>query len=251
MLDPDLLMKIDKGKLPRHIAIVMDGNGRWAQQRFLPRNAGHRAGVIAVDDVVTTARKLGIPCLTLYALSTENWSRPRQEIRTLMGILRIYLRKELKRMARENIRFNTIGRIHDLPESVQSLLFDTMAQTRHNDGMIFTLALSYGSRTEIIDAAKRIAHAVQRGELHPEAITPAVFGNYLYTAGLPDPDLLIRTGGELRLSNFLLWQTSYAELYFTEVLWPDFRGNDLLRSILDYQQRERRFGLTHEQVLRR
>jgi undecaprenyl diphosphate synthase len=168
-----------------------------------------------------------------------------------MGILRIYLRKELKRMARENIRFNTIGRIQDLPEPVQGLLFETMAQTSQNDGMIFTLALSYGSRTEIIDAAKRIAHAVQRGELHPEAITPAVFGNYLYTAELPDPDLLIRTGGELRLSNFLLWQTSYAELYFTEVLWPDFRGNDLLRSILDYQQRERRFGLTHEQVLRR
>jgi undecaprenyl diphosphate synthase len=251
MLDPDLLMKIDKGKLPRHVAIVMDGNGRWAQHRFLPRNAGHRAGVLAVDDVVTTARKLGISCLTLYALSTENWSRPRQEIRTLMGILRIYLRKELKRMARENIRFNTIGRIHDLPESVQSLLLDTMAQTRQNDGMIFTLALSYGSRTEIIDAAKRIAHAVQRGELHPEAITPAVFGEYLYTAELPDPDLLIRTGGELRLSNFLLWQTSYTELYFTEVLWPDFRGDNLLRSIIDYQQRERRFGLTHEQVLRR
>jgi undecaprenyl diphosphate synthase len=250
MLDPDLLMKIDKGKLPRHVAIVMDGNGRWAQHRFLPRNAGHRAGVLAVDDVVTTARKLGISCLTLYALSTENWSRPRQEIRTLMGILRIYLRKELKRMARENIRFNTIGRIHDLPESVQRLLFDTMAQTRQNDGMIFTLALSYGSRTEIIDAAKRIAHAVQRGELHPEAITPAVFGEYLYTAELPDPDLLIRTGGELRLSNFLLWQTSYTELYFTEVLWPDFRGDNLLRSIIDYQQRERRFGLTHEQVLR-
>jgi undecaprenyl diphosphate synthase len=218
MLDPDLLMKIDKGKLPRHIAIVMDGNGRWAQRRFLPRNAGHRAGVIAVDDVVITARKLGISYLTLYALSTENWSRPRQEIRALMGILRIYLRKELKRMVRENIRFNTIGRIQDLPEQVQGLLYETMAQTSQNDGMLFTLALSYGSRTEIIHAAKRIAYAVQRGELHPEAITPAVFGKYLYTAELPDPDLLIRTGGELRLSNFLLWQTSYTELYFTEVL---------------------------------
>jgi undecaprenyl diphosphate synthase len=251
MLDPDLLMKIDKGKLPRHIAIVMDGNGRWAQRRFLPRNAGHRAGVTAVDEVVTTARKLGISCLTLYALSTENWSRPRQEIRALMGILRIYLRKELKRMGRENIRFNTIGRIDDLPEAVQGLLHDTIEQTRHNDGMIFTLALSYGSRTEIVDAVKRIAGAVQRGELHPDEITPLTFGKYLDTAGLPDPDLLIRTGGELRLSNFLLWQTSYTELYFTEVLWPDFRGDDLLRSIIDYQQRERRFGLTPEQVLRR
>jgi undecaprenyl diphosphate synthase len=251
MLDPDLLMKIDKGKLPRHIAIVMDGNGRWAQRRFLPRNAGHRAGVMAVDDVVTTARKLGVSCLTLYALSTENWSRPRQEIRALMGILRIYLRKELKRMVRENIRFNTIGRMHDLPESVQDLLIETMAQTSQNDGMIFTLALSYGSRTEIIDAVKHVIHTVQRGELSPEEITAEVFGAYLYTAGLPDPDLLIRTGGERRLSNFLLWQTPYTELYFTELLWPDFRGDDLLRSIIDYQQRERRFGMTHEQVLRR
>jgi undecaprenyl diphosphate synthase len=251
MLDSDLLMRIDKGKLPRHIAIVMDGNGRWAQRRSLPRNAGHRAGVVAVDDIVTTARKLGISCLTLYALSTENWSRPRQEIRALMGILRIYLRKELRRMVRENIRFNPIGRMQDLPDAVQALLFETMAYTSQNDGMIFTLALSYGSRTEIIDGVRRIADAIQRGELLPDAITEGMFGNYLYTAGLPDPDLLIRTGGELRLSNFLLWQTSYTELYFTEVLWPDFRGDDLLRSIIDYQQRERRFGLTHEQVLRR
>jgi undecaprenyl diphosphate synthase len=246
MLDPDLLMKIDKGKLPRHIAIVMDGNGRWAQRRFLPRNAGHRAGVRTVDDVVTTARKLGISCLTLYALSTENWARPRQEIRALMGILRMYLRKELKRMVRENIRFNTIGRIQDLPEPVRDLLIDTMAETSQNDGMLLTLALSYGSRTEIIDAVKGVIHAVQRGELDPEEITPAAFDNYLYTAGLPDPDLLIRTGGERRLSNFLLWQTPYTELYFTEVLWPDFRGDDFLRSIIDYQQRERRFGMIRE-----
>jgi undecaprenyl diphosphate synthase len=250
MLAPDLLTKIDKGRLPRHIAIVMDGNGRWAQQRFLPRNAGHRAGVAAVDDVVTTARKLGISCLTLYALSTENWSRPRQEIRALMGILRIYLRKELRRMVRENIRFKTIGRLEDLPEAVRGLLQETIEQTRNNDGMTLTLALSYGSRTEIIEAVKRIAQAVQAGELRCEEITPQRFGDYLYTASLPDPDLLIRTGGELRLSNFLLWQTSYTELYFTEVLWPDFRGDDLLRSIIDFQQRERRFGLTHEQILR-
>lgn len=251
MLDPDLLMKIDKGKLPRHIAIVMDGNGRWAQRRHLPRNAGHRAGVMAVDDVVTTARKLGISCLTLYALSTENWSRPQPEIRALMMILRIYLHKELKRMVRENIRFNTIGRIEDLPETIQSLLQETKRETQNNDGMTFTLALSYGSRVEIVEAAKRIARAVQNSELEPEEISPVTFSNYLYTAGLPDPDLLIRTGGEVRLSNFLLWQTSYAELYFTEVLWPDFRGDDLLRSIIEYQQRERRFGLTHEQILRR
>ena len=191
MLDPDLLMKIDKGKLPRHIAIVMDGNGRWAQRRVLPRHAGHRAGVMAVDDVVTTARKLGVSCLTLYALSTENWSRPRQEIRALMGILKIYLRKELRRMVRENIRFNAIGRIQDLPTSIQSILCETMAQTSQNDAMIFTLALSYGSRMEIINAVQHLVHAVQRGELAPEAITPTVFSNFLYTVGLPDPDLLI------------------------------------------------------------
>jgi undecaprenyl diphosphate synthase len=251
MLDPDLLIKIDKGKLPRHIAIVMDGNGRWAQRRVLPRHAGHRAGVVAVDAVVTTACKLGIPCLTLYALSTENWSRPRQEIRALMGILRIYLRKEIRRMVRENIRFNAIGRLRDLPRSVQGLLSETMLQTSQNDGMVFTLALSYGSRTEIVDAVQRLTLAVQRGGVRPDEITPALFSSFLYTAGLPDPDLLIRTGGEQRLSNFLLWQASYTELYFTELLWPDFRGDDLLRSIIDYQQRERRFGKTHEQVLRR
>jgi undecaprenyl diphosphate synthase len=154
-------------------------------------------------------------------------------------------------MVRENIRFNAVGRLEDLPRSVQGLLSETMEQTIQNDGMIFTLALSYGSRTEIIDAVRRLALAVQRGGLHPDAITPALFSNFLYTVGLPDPDLLIRTGGERRLSNFLLWQASYTELYFTEVLWPDFRGDDLLRSIIDYQQRERRFGKTHEQVLRR
>jgi undecaprenyl diphosphate synthase len=248
MLDPDLLMKIDKGKLPRHVAIVMDGNGRWAQRRSLPRNAGHRAGVTAVDEVVTTARKLGIPCLTLYALSTENWSRPQHEIRALMRILRIYLRRELRRMVRENIRFHAIGRIEDLPALIQDLLKETIAETSNNDGMIFTLALSYGSRLEIIEAAKQIARAVRDGTLQLDDLTPALFSSHLYTAGLPDPDLLVRTGGELRLSNFLLWQTSYTELYFTEVLWPDFRGNDLLRSIIDYQQRERRYGLTHEQL---
>jgi undecaprenyl diphosphate synthase len=154
-------------------------------------------------------------------------------------------------MVRQNIRFNTIGRMEDLPHSIQELLCDTIAQTRENDGMIFTLALSYGARLEIIEAVRRIASAVQRGELHPDAITPTLFSSFLYTVGLPDPDLLIRTGGEQRLSNFLLWQTSYSELYFTEVLWPDFRGDDLLQSIIDYQTRERRFGLTHEQLLRR
>ncbi len=197
---------------------------------------------MAVDDVVTTARRLGISCLTLYALSTENWSRPRQEIRALMGILRLYLRKELKRMARENIRFNTIGRIGDLPEPVQGLLYETIERTRDNDGMIFTLALSYGARMEIVDAVQRIISAVQAGELCADRLTPEIFNQYLYTAGLPDPDLLIRTSGELRISNFMLWQLAYTELYVSPVLWPDFTREHFYAALLEYQRRERRFG---------
>ncbi|RMF88501.1 MAG: isoprenyl transferase [Nitrospinota bacterium] len=225
----------------------MDGNGRWAQQRALPRNAGHREGVKSVDDIVTTCRKLGIPALTLYALSTENWSRPRMEVRALMRILREYLRKELHRMLRENIRFNTIGRISDFPETIQTLISEAREKTKQNNGMILTLALSYGARTEIVDAVRRVAQDVQQGLITPEQIDAHLFSNYLYTAGLPDPDLLIRTSGELRISNFLLWQLAYTELYFTPVYWPDFRGNDLLRAIIAFQKRERRFGLTQEQ----
>jgi undecaprenyl diphosphate synthase len=248
-LDPTLLSQLNKDKLPKHLAIVMDGNGRWAQRRFLPRNAGHRAGVKSVDEIVTTCRRLGIQALTLFALSTENLERPRAEVAMLVRILRFYLRKEVERMCQENIRFNTIGDIGTLPRSAQLLIEDTLGRTAACDGMVFTLALGYGAHAEIVRAVRRLAHQVQDGTLHVEDINESRFAAALDTAGLPDVDLLIRTSGEIRLSNFLLWQAAYAELYFTPVLWPDFRSENLLLALLDYQKRERRFGLTHEQLL--
>jgi undecaprenyl diphosphate synthase len=248
-LDPTLLSQLNKDKLPRHLAIVMDGNGRWAQHRHLPRNAGHRAGVKSVDEIVTTCRRLGIQALTLFALSTENLERPRAEVEVLVRILRYYLRKEVERMCQQNIRFNTIGDINTLPRTVQLLIAETIERTTACDGMVFTLALSYGSHAEIVRAARRLARQIQEGRLRPEDIDESLFATALDTAGLPNVDFLIRTSGELRLSNFLLWQSAYAELYFTPVLWPDFRSDNLLLALLDYQKRERRFGLTHEQLL--
>jgi undecaprenyl diphosphate synthase len=247
-LDPTLLTQLNKDKLPQHLAIVMDGNGRWAQRRLLPRNAGHRAGVKSVDEIVTTCRRLGIPALTLFALSTENLERPRAEVDVLMRILRHYLRKEAERMCQENIRFNTIGDITALSPTARLLVEDTRARTASCDGMIFTLALSYGSHAEIVRATRTLARQVQQGCLAVDDITEVLFAASLDTADLPEVDLLIRTSGEKRLSNFLLWQSAYAELYFTPVLWPDFRSDDLLRALLDFQTRERRFGLTHEQL---
>lgn len=248
MREEALRDQIDPAKLPHHIAIIMDGNGRWARQRRLPRIAGHREGVRSVDKVVTACRELGVSALTLYAFSVENWNRPRAEIQALWIILREYLQKELARMMRENIRFNTIGRTEDLPVSTQRVLLETKAKTARNDGMTLTLALSYGSRQEILRAVRAICEAVERGEMTPEEV-PQRFEGFLDTAGLPDPDLLIRTSRELRISNFLLWQLAYTELYFTDVLWPDFREAELYRAILDYQNRERRFGLTREQLV--
>jgi undecaprenyl diphosphate synthase len=248
-LDPTLLSQLNKDKLPKHLAIVMDGNGRWAQQRNLPRNAGHRAGVISVDEIVTACRRLGIPALTLFALSTENLERPRAEVDILLRILRYYLRKEVERMYQENIRFNTIGDTKVLPRSARLLIEEAIARTTACDGMIFTLALNYGSHAEIVRAARALAQQVQQGLLAVADIDEALLATHLDTADLPTVDLLIRTSGEKRLSNFLLWQSAYAELYFTSVLWPDFRSDDLLRALLDYQQRERRFGLTHEQLI--
>jgi undecaprenyl diphosphate synthase len=248
-LDPTLLSQLDKDKLPKHLAIVMDGNGRWAQQRHFPRNAGHRAGVQSVDDIVTACRRLGIPALTLFALSTENLARPRPEVDVLFRILRFYLRKEVERMYQENIRFSTIGDTTVLPESVQSLIEEAVVRTAACDGMLFTLALNYGSHAEIVRAARTLARQVQQRLLTVEDIDETLFAAHLDTVGLPAVDLLIRTSGEKRLSNFLLWQSAYAELYFTPVLWPDFRSDDLLRALIDYQQRERRFGLTHEQLV--
>ncbi|MGE3541954.1 MAG: isoprenyl transferase [Candidatus Tectimicrobiota bacterium] len=247
-MDPSLLSQLNKDKLPKHIAIVMDGNGRWAQRRHLPRNAGHRAGVKSVDEVVSACRRLGVQALTLFALSTENLDRPRVEVDVLMRILRVYLRKEVARMCQENIRFRTIGDMTVLPPVAQAIVEETRHKTASCDGMVFTLALGYGSHAEIVRAAKHLAWCVQQGLLRIDAITEETFATSLDTAGLPAVDLLIRTSGEKRLSNFLLWQLAYAELYFTPVLWPDFRSDDLLLALLDYQGRERRFGLTHEQL---
>ncbi|MBI4379197.1 MAG: isoprenyl transferase [Nitrospinae bacterium] len=227
----------------------MDGNGRWAKRRFLPRIAGHRAGVKAVDRVVTICRKIGIKALTLYSFSEENWNRPKDEISALMEILQRYLKKELDRMLKENIRFNTIGIIDNLPASAQNIIQGAKDKTETNDGMILTLALSYGGRREILDAARGIASAIKKNEISPEDITPILFQSYLYTQNLPEPDLLIRTSGELRISNFLLWQIAYTELYFTDVLWPDFKEDDILRAIIEFQKRERRFGMIGEQTL--
>ena len=249
MLDQNLLVQIKKEKLPRHIAIIMDGNGRWAKKRDLPRIEGHKAGVKAVEDVVVACRELGIEALTLYSFSEENWNRPKLEIDLLMDLLKEYLVKELPRMRKENIRFNVIGNIQKLPSLVQKFIRNNIKITKNNDGLILTLALSYGSRDEIVTAVKKIARDVQEKKLDPDRISEKDFTDYLYTNGLVEPDLLIRTSGEIRLSNFLLWQIAYAELYFTEVLWPDFRGNDLLKAIIEYQKRERRFGFTEEQII--
>lgn len=242
----DLIKQLDKKKMPRHIAIIMDGNGRWAKKRNLPRVAGHREGVKTVDKIVTQCRSLGINALTLYAFSEENWNRPKMEINALMFILKKYLRKELPRMQKENIRFNTIGKIKDMPVNVRNLINETKQKTEDNDGMIFTLALSYGSRGEIIEVVKKIARDAVCKKISISQIDHSVFEAYLFTSNLPEPDLLIRTSGELRISNFLLWQIAYTELYFTDLLWPDFKKEDLLQAIISFQKRDRRYGLVQE-----
>jgi undecaprenyl diphosphate synthase len=240
--------EIDKEKLPKHIAIIMDGNGRWAKKKLLNRISGHTKGVDAVREVVTTCRELGIKILTLYAFSIENWRRPKEEVKALMGLLNEYLLKEQGEMIKNNIRLSAIGRLEDLPPAVLATLQETMKMTKHCDGMTLNLALSYGGRAEILHAAKEIISDVRRGKIRPEEITEQRFSRYLWTWGLPDPDLLIRTSGEFRISNFLLWQIAYTELYVTETLWPDFNREELLKAIADYQSRERRFGLTSEQL---
>ena len=236
--------------MPRHIAIIMDGNGRWAKKNSRLRVEGHREGVKAVDRIVTLCRKLHIEALTLYAFSDENWNRPPLEIGALMKILDFYLKKELKRMQQENIRFNTIGRIDDLPDDIQKIIRNAEEATRENDGMVLTLALSYGGRQEILDAVKKVAEKVKSGYLSIDEIDSHVFEGFLSSNPLPDPDLLIRTSGELRVSNFLLYQIAYTELHYTQVLWPDFSEDDLLKAIIDYQKRERRFGLIQEQIVK-
>jgi len=240
--------EIDQEKLPRHIAIIMDGNGRWAKKKALSRISGHIKGVNAVREVVTACRELGIKVLTLYAFSIENWKRPAEEVNALMGLLKEYLQKECEEMVQNNIRLNAIGRIADLPLDVQATLQDTRKKTEHCDGMILNLALSYGGRSEILHAVQGIISDFQKGKVKPEEITVQRFSQYLWTRGLPDPDLLIRTSGEFRISNFLLWQIAYTELYVTDTLWPDFDRKELSKAIADYQSRERRFGLTSEQL---
>jgi undecaprenyl diphosphate synthase len=239
---------VDPKRLPGHVAIIMDGNGRWAEKRHEPRLFGHKAGADSVRDVVEAARELGIKVLTLYAFSSENWNRPTREVSGLMSILKKFLVSELSRMQKNDIRLSCIGELERLPAEVRTVLVDSIAKTSGNSAMTLNLALSYGARDELARAARRLAEACIAGQLQPGDITPDRIAANLYTADLPDPDLLIRTGGEARLSNFLLWQLSYAEIYFTDVMWPDFRKEIFLKAILDYQKRERRFGRTGAQL---
>src|SRR6266849_2913906 len=242
--EAELYSQLDPGQLPKHVAIIMDGNGRWAKRRHLPRIAGHRKGVEAVRLVVETASRIGLPAITLYAFSAENFTRrPATEIHFLMKLLHRYLKNELPLMQRNNIRLQFIGRSQMLPQEVQERMAWAKEQTSRNTGMVMTLALNYGSRSEIVDAFKSMVHtAANNGGLGHFQIDEETVGRHLYTHHLPELDMVIRTSGEMRLSNFLLWQAAYAELYVTKTFWPDFRGTHLLEAIADYQQRERRYG---------
>jgi undecaprenyl diphosphate synthase len=240
--------EIDKEKLPRHIAIIMDGNGRWAKKKNLNRISGHIKGVDAVREVVTFCRELGIKVLTLYAFSKENWQRPKDEVGALMGLLKEYLLKEREEMLKNNIRLSAIGRLEDLPADVLTTLRETIRETEKCDGMVLNLALSYSGRSEILHVIHEIISDLKKGKIREDEIELSSIPQYLWTRELPDPDLLIRTSGESRISNFLLYQIAYTELYLTETLWPDFNQEELLKAIADYQSRERRFGLTSEQI---
>lgn len=235
-------------KLPRHIAVIMDGNGRWAKLHGKPRVFGHKNGVVSVREITEAAAELGISYLTLYAFSTENWSRPQLEVNALMALLVETIKKELNTLHKNNIRLHAIGDLSRLPEKTRSALQEAIDATSCNNRMTLILALNYSSRWEIVEAAKALAQKVRDGEISPENIDAEMFSNHLNTAFIPDPELLIRTSGEYRISNFLLWQSAYAEFYFTQVLWPDFRKDDLYRAIIDFQNRERRFGKISEQL---
>jgi len=231
---------MNKEKLPRHVAIIMDGNGRWARKRELPRVEGHTAGIKSVRDVVTMTRELAIPILTLYAFSKENWTRPKTEVQALLALLAVYLQKELPMMMKEDIRFRPIGDLNDLPLDLQQQLNGVIQETKNNNSMTLNIALSYSGREEILRAARLIVEDAKKGSLTD--IDEKTFAGYLYTAGQADPDLLIRTSGEMRLSNFLLWQTAYTEIYVTDTLWPDFRRKAYKKALADFEGRERRFG---------
>ena len=237
-----------KDKLPKHVAIIMDGNGRWAQKKGNSRIFGHQHGVTAVREVTEAAAESGIKYLTLYAFSTENWSRPKKEVDALMSLLVSTMSSETETLMKNNVRLNTIGCKECLPKNVLKKLEDSVKTTAGNTRLTLTLALSYSSRWEIVEATKKIAAEVQKGKLKIEDITDDIFNEYLATHDMPDPELMIRTSGELRISNFLLWQIAYSELFFSDVLWPDYRKEDFYEALLDYQKRERRFGKTSQQI---
>jgi undecaprenyl diphosphate synthase len=233
---------LDKNNIPRHIAIIMDGNGRWAKEKRLPRTAGHREGISRVREIIKNSRELGVQVVTFFAFSSENWSRPRSEVNLLMRYLNNFLDKEVSELDKNNVRLIFIGRDEPIPQSLQKKMREAQDKTKNNTGITMVLALNYGARQEIMDAAKKFMYSVQKGEQTLESLNEENFSRNLYTAGLPDPDLLIRTSGEMRLSNFLLWQLSYAELYFSKKFWPDFKPSDLEEALMDYQKRERRLG---------
>jgi undecaprenyl diphosphate synthase len=244
----EILNTIDATKLPKHLAIIMDGNGRWAKQQGLLRSLGHQSGTKSVKVIIEASARLGIEFLTLYAFSSENWNRPKLEVETLMKVLINSLKKELVTLQKNNIKLNAIGNLEKLPKSAQKELLDVINKTKDNTKMTLTLALSYGSREELVSAVKNICSKVKNNIISIDAIDDSIINEHLYTQNLPDVDLLIRTSGEHRISNFLLWQIAYAELYFTDILWPDFKEQDLYEAIISYQKRERRFGKTSEQI---
>lgn len=243
-----LVDKIDKTRLPEHVAVIMDGNGRWAKQRNLDRSMGHVEGVNTVRRITEAASEIGVKYLTLYTFSTENWNRPKEEVDALMNLIVVAIERETPDLIKNNVRLTMIGDIERMPEFASTRLKKCMDDTSHCNGLTLVLALSYSSRWEIIEAFKKVASQVQAGELKVEDIDDKVIGNSLSTAGMPDPDLLIRTAGDLRISNYMLWQIAYSELYFTDVFWPDFSKEDFYAAIIEYQARERRFGKTSEQV---
>ncbi|MCD3298222.1 isoprenyl transferase, partial [Clostridium botulinum] len=233
---------LNKDNIPKHIAIIMDGNGRWAKQKKLPRTLGHKAGVETIREIVKECSKLDVKILTLYAFSTENWKRPKEEVGALMKLLVEYLKKELKELHEENVVIRTIGDISKLPNICQEELTNAYNTTKNNTGLTLNLALNYGGRDEIINAMKVIGEKIQEGDLSPEDINEKLISQFLYTKNLDDPDIIIRTAGEQRLSNFLLWQCAYSEFWYTDIKWPDFKKDDLCKAIYDYQNRDRRFG---------
>lgn len=246
MREEELLRLIDKTKLPRHIAIIMDGNGRWAKEKGLLRIEGHWAGVETVRRIVRACGELGIEVLTLFTFSTENWARPRKDVEALMGLLKKVIRNEVDELNRNRVKLTAIGRLNELPGDVRKEIDRAMQITAKNEGLILNLALNYSGRSEIVDGVRRLTHDILKGNRNLEEINEELFSNYLYNSRLPDPDLLIRTSGELRISNFLLWEMAYAEIWVTEIFWPDFDRRQLFLAILSYQKRERRFGKVGE-----